>query len=202
MMKPCQNTVQKVHSLFSSANIIGSKANDVDVAAQLGSGAILLVPGRLGSGAKFNIGYQDTWDRVSAELKKVVPYAAQKKVCITPENVWNKFLVSPLDMRAFVDQFRSPYVKVHFDVGNILQYGYPQDWIRTLGKRIVRVHVKDFLMDRKEGKFYWKNLGEGEIDWPEVRKALEENLQVCPKCSFHFKIDAWNRGCRSIEIIS
>lgn len=62
----------------------------------------------------------------------------------------------------------------YFDVGNVVFYGYPQDWIRTLGGRIVRVHLKDFSLDRPNGRFAWKNLGEGDIDWPAVRQALEE----------------------------
>ena len=65
-------------------------------------------------------------------------------------------------------------MKAYLDVGNMLFYGYPQDWIRTLGPRIARVHVKDFKLDRKESKYSWTNLGEGDVDWPEVRKALAE----------------------------
>jgi hexulose-6-phosphate isomerase len=59
-------------------------------------------------------------------------------------------------------------------VGNVVLYGFPQDWIRTLGKRMVKVHLKDFSMDRPGGRFAWKNLGEGDVDWIEVRKALAE----------------------------
>jgi L-ribulose-5-phosphate 3-epimerase len=73
-----------------------------------------------------------------------------------------------------VDEFKSPWVRAYFDVGNVVFYGYPQDWIRTLGSRIVKVHLKDFQLDRPNGKFYWKNLGEGDIDWQEVRKAFSE----------------------------
>jgi len=71
-----------------------------------------------------------------------------------------------------VDEFSSPYVKAYLDVGNMVFYGYPQDWIRTLGKRINRVHLKDFKVE--DEKLEWKNLGEGAIDWPEVRKAFGE----------------------------
>ncbi|MEK6631316.1 MAG: TIM barrel protein, partial [Acidobacteriota bacterium] len=88
--------------------------------------------------------------------------------------VWNKFLLSPLEMARYVDEFASPWVKAYLDVGNMLFYGFPQDWVRTLGSRIVRIHVKDFQLDRANGKFAWKNLGEGDVDWPEVRKALGE----------------------------
>ena len=90
------------------------------------------------------------------------------------EEVWNKFLLSPLEMARYVDEFASPWVKAYLDVGNMLFYGYPQDWVRTLGKRIHRVHIKDFKLDRGKGQFFWKNIGEGDVDWPEVRKALAE----------------------------
>ena len=90
------------------------------------------------------------------------------------EEVWNKFLLSPLEFNRYVDEFQSPIVKAYFDVGNVVFYGYPQDWIRTLGRRIARLHLKDFKVDRDAGTFEWKNLGEGDIDWVEVRKALVE----------------------------
>jgi hexulose-6-phosphate isomerase len=77
-------------------------------------------------------------------------------------------------MARYVDDFASPYVKAYLDVGNMLFYGYPQDWARTLGPRISRVHIKDFKLDRREGTFAWTNIGEGDVDWQEVRKALGE----------------------------
>ena len=90
------------------------------------------------------------------------------------EEVWNRFLLSPLEMARYVDELDSPWAKAYFDVGNVVLYGYPQDWIRTLGPRIVRVHLKDFSMDRGKGTFAWKNLGEGDIDWPAVRQAFAD----------------------------
>ena len=93
---------------------------------------------------------------------------------VAVEEVWNKFLLSPLEFARYVDEFDSPWLKAYFDVGNVVFYGYPQDWIRTLGQRIVNVHLKDFKLDRPGGHFHWKNLGEGDIDWVEVRKALGE----------------------------
>jgi hexulose-6-phosphate isomerase len=144
----------------------------IDYAVLLGAGAMLVVPGRLGSGAKFQYGYQDTWDRVSAEMRKLVPFAAKARVILTPENVWNKFLVSPLEMRAFVDQFKSPWVGVHFDTGNIMQWGYPQDWILTLGPRIKRVHVKDYKLSSRAEQGRFVDLLEGDVDWKETMAAL------------------------------
>lgn len=71
-------------------------------------------------------------------------------------------------------EFESPFVRAYFDVGNVVFYGYPQDWIRTLGARIARVHLKDFQLDRPNGRFAWKNLGEGDVDWPAVSAALAD----------------------------
>ena len=73
-----------------------------------------------------------------------MPGGERAKVLLNPENLWNKFLLSPLEMRSFVDLFHSPWVGAHFDTGNVMQYGYPEDWILTLGPRIKRVHIKDF----------------------------------------------------------
>ena len=137
----------------------------VEYATYLNCGALLLVPGRLGSGKRFAVGYQDSWDRISAEILKVIPAAEKARVMITPENVWSKFLVSPIEMRAFIDQFKTPWLQSHFDVGNIVQYGYPQDWILTLGPRIKRVHLKDF-----NTKFV--DLLEGDVDWKAVMEAF------------------------------
>ncbi len=144
----------------------------IEVCRAVGCGAMLIVPGRLGDGAKFRVGYQDTWDRVSAELKKCIPDAEAAKVCLTPENVWNKFLVSPLEMKAFVDQFSSPWLQSHFDIGNVMQFGYPQDWINTLGPRIKRVHVKDYKLSARAEQGRFVDLLEGDVEWKEVIAAL------------------------------
>jgi L-ribulose-5-phosphate 3-epimerase len=100
--------------------------------------------------------------------------AKDLKVIIAVEEVWNKFLLSPLEFAKYVDEFDSPWLRAYFDVGNVVIYAFPQDWIRTLGKRIVKLHIKDFNFDRRNGRFFWKNIGEGDIDWPEVRRALND----------------------------
>jgi hexulose-6-phosphate isomerase len=106
--------------------------------------------------------------------ERIVPLAQEHKVVVAVEEVWNKFLLSPLEFARYVDEFESPWVRAYFDVGNVVFYGYPQDWIRTLGPRIVKVHVKDFRVDRQNGRFAFLNVGEGDIDWPEVRRALAD----------------------------
>lgn len=136
-----------------------------------GADSILLVPGVVDAKTP----YQDAWTRSQKVIKeRILPLAEQNKVVVGIEEVWNKFLLSPLEMARYVDEFKSPWIKAYLDVGNMLFYGFPQDWARTLGKRISRIHVKDFQLNRKESKFAWKNIGEGDVDWVEVRKALDE----------------------------
>ena len=136
-----------------------------------GADAVLLVPAVVDA----RTSYRDAWTRSQRIIREqLLPVARDAKVIIAVEEVWNKFLLSPLEFARYVDDFESPWVKAYFDVGNVVFYGFPQDWIRTLGSRIVRVHIKDFLLDRGKGTFAWKNIGEGEIDWPEVRRALNE----------------------------
>jgi len=136
-----------------------------------GADAVLLVPGVVNP----ETSYKDAWTRSQKVIKeRILPLAQELKVVIGMEEVWNKFLLSPLEMARYCDEFNSPWVKAYLDVGNMLFYGFPQDWVRTLGSRICRVHVKDFKLDRKESKYSWTNLGEGDVDWPAVRAALAE----------------------------
>jgi L-ribulose-5-phosphate 3-epimerase len=136
-----------------------------------GADAVLLVPAVVDA----QTSYRDAWTRSQKVIReRILPLAQDLKVIVAVEEVWNKFLLSPLEFAKYVDEFQTPWVKAYFDVGNIVFYAYPQDWIRTLGNRIVRVHLKDFQLDRPGGKFFWKNIGEGDIDWVEVRKALGE----------------------------
>jgi L-ribulose-5-phosphate 3-epimerase len=144
----------------------------VELAQLAGCGALLIYPARLGAGAKFQIGSQDTWDRVTAAFRQAIPAAERAKVILTPENVWNKFLLSPLEMRAFVDQFHNPWLQTHFDIGNVMQYGYPQDWILTLGSRIKRIHVKDYKLSARSEQGRFVGLLEGDVDWKAVMAAL------------------------------
>ncbi len=134
-----------------------------------GADSVLLVPAVVNPETP----YKDAWTRSQKVVKeRLLPLATELKVVIGMEEVWNKFLLSPLEMARYVDEYASPYVQAYLDVGNMVFYGYPQDWIRTLGKRIHRVHLKDFKVE--DEKLEWKNLGEGAIDWPEVRKAFAE----------------------------
>ncbi|QOY92127.1 sugar phosphate isomerase/epimerase [Paludibaculum fermentans] len=133
-----------------------------------GAQTVLLVPAVVNP----EVSYKQAWDRSTAEIKKMIPLAAKSKVIIAIEEVWNKFLLSPIEFANYVDQFKSPWVKAYFDVGNVVLYGYPQDWIRTLGPRIAKLHLKDFKFAKRQAEFV--NLRDGEINWKEIYKALEE----------------------------
>jgi L-ribulose-5-phosphate 3-epimerase len=140
-------------------------------AALWGADAVLLVPAVVDA----KTSYRDAWTRSQRVIReRLLPVARDLKIVIAVEEVWNKFLLSPLEFARYVDDFESPWVRAYFDVGNVVFYGFPQDWIRTLGSRIVKVHLKDFSVDRRNGRFTWPNIGEGEIDWPDVRRALAE----------------------------
>jgi len=137
----------------------------------LGAETVLLVPAVVDA----KTGYKDAWDRSHKVIReRILPEAEKQGIIIGIEEVWNKFLLSPLEMNTYVDSFKSKYVQAYFDVGNIVFYAYPQDWIRTLGPRIRKVHLKDFKLDRRKGSFEFVHIGEGDIDWPEVRKALND----------------------------
>ena len=111
--------------------------------------------------------------RASDAVASLLPLAAASKIAIGLENVWNKFLVDPFAMRAFIDQFNSDWLGAYFDVGNAMLVGYPEQWIRILGKRIKRVHLKDFRrgVGTADG---FVDLLAGDVNWPEVMKALRD----------------------------
>ena len=142
----------------------------------LGSDAYLFVPGAVEvfflPDAEV-IPYDVCYQRASEAISQLVPVAEKLGVAIAVENVWNKFLLSPLEMREFIDNFNSSQVGVYFDVGNVLLTGYPDQWIRNLGSRIKRVHIKDF--NRSVGNADgFVDLLEGDVDFEAVKQALSE----------------------------
>src|SRR5580658_3401100 len=132
-----------------------------------GAGTVLLVPAVVNA----EVSYAQAWERSQRQIRKLIPIAEEAKIVIGIEEVWNKFLLSPLEFARYIDSFESPYVKAYFDVGNVAISGYPQDWIRVLGKRIVKLHIKDFKFERNVAS--WVSLKEGQIDWHAVHASLE-----------------------------
>lgn len=116
--------------------------------------------------------YKQAWERSQTQIRSIIPLAEELKVIVALEEVWNKFLLSPLEFARYVDDFQSPWIKSYFDVGNIEIWGYPQDWIRTLGPRIAKLHLKDFTFRKRVAEFV--NLRDGDIDWKEVYRALHD----------------------------
>lgn len=145
-------------------------------ASWMGAEAILLIPGvatPLDQSRGPVIPYDVAYERALEALRKLVPAAEESGVFVAVENVWNGFLLSPLEMREFIDAVGSRWVGSYLDVGNVVRDGHPQQWIRILGPRIKRVHLKDYR--RWVGTLGgFVGLLEGDVDWPEVMDALEE----------------------------
>lgn len=175
----------------------------LDMAALLGVDCILVCPGTVGvdfrpedvvpdandvtffAGSEI-IDYDVAYQRSQQALRELAPYAEEKGVIIGIENIWNKFLLSPMEFRAFLDEIGSDYVGAFLDVGNMVLYGYPEHWIKILGQRIKKVHFKDFRRDAK-GLAGFVDLLAGDVDWVKVVDAFEAvgytgwaSAEMCP----------------------
>ena len=139
-----------------------------------GASSVLLVPAVVTR----EVSYADAYQRSVAEIAKAVPLAESLGVAIAIENVWNEFLLSPLEAVTYVDSFKSTMVRWHFDVGNVVKTGWPEQWIRTLGPRIAQVHVKEYsrkLRDEKGPRAGFDvELFKGDSDWPAVMRAFDD----------------------------
>jgi len=183
------------YSLTSSKPAVRKKAEDytkkmLRIAQWLGVDALLVVPGAVD--VFFDpscevVPYDVVYKRAMNAIKRLARTAEKCKVAIAIENVWNKFLYSPLEFRDFIDKIGSRYVKAYFDVGNVIAIGYPEQWIEILGKRIAKVHFKDYksMMKGPELKKFGINtlcglatgfvdLGKGDVNWKAVIKALKK----------------------------
>jgi L-ribulose-5-phosphate 3-epimerase len=143
-------------------------------AAFWGADTVLLVPGRVSS----DVSYDECWSRSVSEIRKAIPLAEKLRVSIAIENVWNNFLLSPMEAARYIDQFDSPFVSFYFDCGNIRLYGWPEQWIRILGRRITKVHIKEYSMELADsqgrGAGFRVDLLEGDVDWQAVMNSLDE----------------------------
>jgi L-ribulose-5-phosphate 3-epimerase len=179
-----QHRKMKLRSLSTGllwASPLSSKDNSVreegrrvvtkqlELAELLGMDTILVVPGVVNE----ETSYDECYERSQDEIAKLIPMAEKCGVTMGIENVWNKFLLSPLEMARYIDEFSSTCVGAYFDVGNVLQFGYPQQWIRILKHRIRKVHVKDFSKTVGNINGFVPLLA-GDVNWDEVRLALHE----------------------------
>jgi len=180
-----QESGVKIHSIMNSGHwkypltdndqevveecVKGIKTS-IQNAHDLGADAVLLVPGIVTS----DVRYIDVYQRSQKQIRKLLPLAEERGVVIAVENVGNRFLLSPLEFARYVDEFESRYVRAYFDVGNFISIGFPPDWIRTLGKRLFKVHIKKFEPGANVPAFDAANRRTQGIDWPDVRKALAD----------------------------
>ena len=141
--------------------------DSIATASVVGADTVLLVPAVVNEGTH----YEAAYERSQAEIRKLIPEASEKGITIAIENVWNKFLLSPMEFSRYLDEFEDETVTAYFDVGNIVLYGYPQHWIRSLGSRISKVHVKGF--NATESRFTYL-IEDCTIDWEAVMVALED----------------------------
>ena len=140
------------------------------IARVLGCDTILTVPANITEESD----YETSYNNATEALKALAPVAESFGVTIAVENVWNKFLMSPLEMRAFVDGVASPFVQAYFDIGNVLNFGYPEQWVKILGNRIKKVHIKDFEASKGNLSGFNVRLCEGNVNFAAVIKALDE----------------------------
>ena len=143
-------------------------------AKRYGATSVLLVPGVV----KKEVSYADAYTRSQAEIRKALPLAEELGVKIAVENVWNHFLLSPMEAARYIDEFKSDAIGWHFDVGNVVTYGWPEQWIRILGKRIQKLHIKEFSRKKRDAEGLWKGfqveLLQGDNNWPAVMKAVDD----------------------------
>lgn len=183
-----------------------TKAKDIvkkqlETAAILGCESILVIPGCVN--AEFAapgrvIDYAEAYERSLQSLMEVKAYAEECKVEIALENVWNKFLLSPMEMRDFIDKFDSVYVGSYLDIGNVLANGFPEQWVRILGSRIKKIHFKDYRIDAG-GLHGFVDLLAGDVNYPAVMEALNEigydgwvSAEMIPNYKYHTETIIYN----------
>jgi len=148
----------------------------IQIAAWLGAKTLLVIPGSVDVfflPDRPKQPYEEVWRYATDGLRSVLPLAEKLQVRLGIENVWNRFLLSPHEMASFIDQFQSPWIGAYVDVANLLPFGHPEDWLRTLGKCVVGIHFKDFrrAVGTADG---FVDLLEGDVNWPEVMAAIND----------------------------
>jgi hexulose-6-phosphate isomerase len=161
----------------------------IDICSQLGGKIVLIEPGVITS----SLSYSDAYRNCQTSMKTVAKYAEQKNIMLAMENVWGKFLMSPLEFCEMIDSIDSEAVGAYFDVANILEFGYPQDWIKILDRRIKSIHFKDYRLNAG-GANGFCNPFDGDVDWPEVKRALEKINYSGSIIAELIKPDVWYDG--------
>jgi hexulose-6-phosphate isomerase len=173
-----------IHGVSGASH--GDLKGILDEAAIYGASSILHVVRADPTGS-----YLENYRRSQQAIREAIPHAEKVRIPILVENVWATFLIEPLTMARYIDELNSPFVKAYFDVGNVMRWGLPQQWIEVLGKRIGKIHVKEFSLKTAMSKGMLKAfdfpMGQGDIEWKRVREELA-------KISFHGWATAEVRG--------
>lgn len=153
---------------------IDSVAKSLSEVKELGGDTVLVVPGVVNEKVPYEVAYRNALE----SIRKLIPHVEKTGMKIGLENVWNNFILSPVEAREFVDTIDHPLIGWYFDIGNILRYGWPEHWITTLGSRIVKLHAKEFSREKMNNEGLWKgfdvDLLAGDNNWPVVMEALRK----------------------------
>ncbi len=170
LLEASEKTGVPIHGVVNGS--VNNIPNAIDRAVLYGSSSVLLVAGRVDE----NMPYAQNYEETQTVIREAIPYAAEKQILLLVENVWNNFLLSPLEMARYVDELDSEWIGCYFDIGNVVRFGYPQHWIPVLGKRIKKLDVKEYSTQKQNDEGLWKGfdvkIGDGSIDWAAVRHEL------------------------------
>ncbi len=172
LRRASESTGIPVHGIVNGS--VEAIENAVDLAKFYGATSVLLVAGRVNE----NMPYAENYKVTQAKIAKAIPYAEKAGILLLIENVWNNFLLTPLEMRQYIDELGSETVGAYFDVGNVARYGWPEHWIPVLGERIRKLDIKPYSRKKQFNSGTWEGfkveLGDGDIDWAAVRNELDK----------------------------
>lgn len=153
---------------------IDSVAKTLEEVKELGGDTVLVVPGVVND----SVSYEQAYNNALQSVRKLIPHVERTGMKVGLENVWNNFVLSPVEAKRFLDEIDHPLIGWYFDVGNILRYGWPEHWVETLGNRIVKLHAKEFSRAKMNDEGLWKgfsvDLLEGDVNWPLVMQTLRD----------------------------
>lgn len=153
---------------------IASVAKSLEEVKELGGDTVLVVPGVVNE----KVSYEEAYLNSQNSIRELIPYAEKTGMQIALENVWSNFILSPIEAKRFVDEINHPLVGWYFDIGNVLRYGWPEHWIKTLNSRIKKLHIKEYSREIMKTKGLWEgfkvDLLKGDNNWPAVMKAVSE----------------------------
>lgn len=153
---------------------IDSVAESLRQVKELGGDTVLVVPGVVNE----KVSYEQAYITSQNSIRELIPYAEETGMQIGLENVWNNFLISPVEAKRYVDEINHPLVGWYFDIGNVLRYGWPEHWLQTLNRRIVKLHIKEYSRDLMNSKGLWEgfniDLLEGDNNWPVVMQTVNK----------------------------